>query len=256
MNALILGTADKTAAIQTFLPKSFLLIDDGAIIDALTIPKRRKVTVFDPAIHSFNPLKGMNYPRARQFINVLDAIFPEGEGTLTKKASNFILLNALLSHPTRLSNLLYPKPKDSAHTDAYQKIQTLLLSPVLKNVLCNPTNISFDGILLARLDRAALGDDCFVLANFLISLYQGQVVIPDFGFYACPFHLSLKRQNRLIAGLNFLDEVSRTMQNNLLLIPDRVGQHCTVKDAETLAGFARLAPHTNGYNEYLSDLIE
>lgn len=167
MNALIVGTK-KQPIIQN-LPDAFLLIDDGELIDAVELPKRRTVTIFDPLVHAFNPLKGMNYRRARDFIAVLDAVFPEGESTLTRKNSNFVLLEALLNKPKRLDTLI-PAKSDSAYVDARQKIQTLLFSPTLKNVLTRPTNISFKGIMLAKLNRAELGDfDCFVLANLLIS---------------------------------------------------------------------------------------
>jgi hypothetical protein len=255
MNLLIVGTTDKKETIFQHLPESFLLIDDGSIIDALRLPPRRKVTTFDFTKHSFNPLKDIDYRRAREFISVLDAVFPEGENTLTKKTSNFILLNALLSKPKSLDKLIRPG-RDSAQTDAYQKIQTLLLSPVLKSVLCRPTNFSFDGIILARLNRAELGDfDCFVLANLLIANYKGQIVIPDFGFYACPHHTSLIRQNRLIAGVNFFDEVPK-LRNHLLLIDNKIGHHCTAEDAECLAGYAGLTPNTVAHTEFVQRSIE
>jgi hypothetical protein len=57
----------------------FLFIDDGPLLDALEIPERRKVIWFDASHHCFNPLHGMDYRRARAFIAVLDAVFPEGE---------------------------------------------------------------------------------------------------------------------------------------------------------------------------------
>lgn len=255
MNLLIVGR-DKVDTILEHLPDSFLLIDDGTIIDAVSIPPKRKVTTFDVTKHSFNPLKNIDYRRAREFISVLDSVFPEGKDTLTKKSSNFVLLTALLSNPKRLDSLFPRASKEPGEIDAYQKIETLLLSPVLERVLCRPTNFSFDGILLARLNRAELGDfDCFVLANLLITNYKGQVVIPDFGFYACPFHTSLIRQNRLIAGVNFLDEAVK-FRNNLLLIDEKIGHHCTAEDAECLAGYTGLVPHTNIYNEWVQKRIE
>lgn len=252
MNVLVVGT-NKTNTILEHLPNSFLLIDDGEIIDAISFPKRRKVTRFDVTKHSFNPLKKIDHIRAREFVQILDAIFPEGENTLTKRNSNFVLLNALTS-AKRLDKLLYPS-RDPAQTDAYQKIQTLLMSPVLTRVLCRPTNFPMKGIVLARLNRAELGDfDCFVLANFLISQYKGQIVIPDFGFYSCPFHVSLIRQNRLIAGVNFLDETE--LRNPLLLIDEKIGQHCTDEDAKTLAGYSGLLPNTNAYTDFIQRRIE
>lgn len=258
MNALIVGTK-KTDSILEHLPDSFLLIDDGPIIDAYLdehpLPKDWKeisespsITLFDVEKDSFNPLTNINYRRAKEFISVLDAIFPEGENTLTKKTSNFQLLTALLSNPKRLDKLIRPNKENA---DAYQKIQTLLLSPVLERVLCRATSFPLKGIILARLNRAELGDfDCFVIANLLISQYKGQVVIPDFGFYACPFHTSLIRQDRLIAGVNFIDEAPK-LRNNLLLIEEKIGKHCTVEDAETLADFAGIRKSSVDYRDFI-----
>ena len=141
MNLLIVGTK-KT--ILEHLPNSFLLIDDGSIIDAFQIPKHRKITVFDYQKHSFNPLKKIDYKRAREFLDVLDAVFPEGENTLTKKTSNFILLNALLSKPKRLDHLIYPS-SDSAQTDAYQKIKPYYSPQSLTASLTRPTNFPLKG---------------------------------------------------------------------------------------------------------------
>lgn len=252
MNALLVGT--KKEPILSYLPDTFLLIDDGELIDAIEIPPRKDVTLFDVSRHSFNPLKDMDYRRARDFISVLDAIFPEGEGTLTRKNANFILLNALLDKPKTMDKLVYPKA-DNAHTDAYQKIQTLLLSPILRNVLNRPTNFSFKGTILARLDRAVFGDfDCFVLGNLLISQYKGHIVVPDFGFYAYPSHTSLLRQNRLIAGVNCLDEVP-DLRGQLLLVNTKRASHATADDAKVLALYAGLLPGTNAYNAFLENCI-
>jgi hypothetical protein len=253
MNALIVGT--NKATVLDFLPDTFLLIDDGELIDRIKLPTRRAVTVFDVSKHSFNPVRGIDYRRARDFVAVLDAVFPEGEGTLTRKNSNFILLSALLEKPKGIDTLLSPKPTDSAHTDAYQKIQTILLSPVLSSVLTKPTNLSFRGTILARLNRAELGDcDCFVLASLLIAQYQGQVIIPDFGFYANASHTQLLRQNRLVAGVNTLSEVP-TQREQLLLVDTKIASHCTAEDANTLAIYKGLRPGTNGYNQFIENCI-
>lgn len=250
MNTLIVG-ADKQPILK-HLPEQFLIIDDGSLIDALDLPKRRAVTIFDPAKHSFNPLKDIDYRKAREFVNVLDAIFPEGADTLTKRYSNFIILQALLNKPKSLDGLIELKKETM---DAYQKVQTLLLSPVLERVLNHSTNMSFKGIIIARLDRAVLGDfDCFVLANLLISQYAGTVVIPDFGFYACKFHSSLIRQNRLIAGLNSFDEVP-AFKSQLLMIDTKMGSHCTPDDAKLLALYAGIIPGTNAYNDFIDASI-
>lgn len=257
MNRLIVGT--DTEPFHEPYPVPFLLIDDGELIDTIELPPRRKIIYFDVSKHHFNPLKNLDYKKARDFVSVLDAVFPEGQNTLTKKNSNFVLLNALLDNPTKLSKLI-PEPKntkDTGLTDAYQKIQTLLLSPVLYRVFERATNFPLNATILARLNRAELGDfDCFVLANLLISHYPHQVVIPDFGFYGRLHHTNLIRQNRLIAGVTSLSRVSPELREELLLIPDKVGAKCTAEDAETLAGYSRHRKGSEGYIDLVEQLIK
>jgi hypothetical protein len=174
MNALIVG-ADKIPIFEYVGSSPFLFIDDGPLIDALEIPSRRKVTRFDVSKHHLNPLHGMNYLRARQFMAVNGAIYPFGAETLRRMDSDYVLLNALLEKPTYLDSSSLP----------------------IRKTLLGRTR----GIVLARLDRAVLGDfDSFVSANLLISQFKGQVIIPDFGFYGREHHISLIRQNRLVAG--------------------------------------------------------
>jgi hypothetical protein len=244
MNALIVGS-DKTPILR-YLPDRFLLIDDGPIIDQLRVRARQ----FDVTKHTFNPLKDMTYRKARDFADVLDAVFPEGESTLTARRSRYQILRALLSKPRTLDTLV-SDTKDTE--DAYQKVQTLLLSPVLKRVLNTPSlRFPFTGTITVRLDRAELGDfDAFVLGNLIISQYQGPVVIPDFGFYACGFHTALIRQDRLIAGVTSFDEVP-SLRSQLLQIETKVGSRCTLDDAETLARYAGVPKIPEGpYRDFI-----
>lgn len=251
MNSLIVG-ANKRPLLEYVDATSFLFIDDGPLIDALDIPVRRKVVGFDVAKHHLNPLHEIDYRRAREFLAVMDAIYPEGENTLTKKNANFVLLEALLDEPTRLDKLLRGDKRDPAKQDAYQKIATLLLSPVLKSVLCAPTNFSLKGIVLARLDRAILGDfDSFVLANFLISQFQGQVIVPDFGFYGREHHVALIRQNWLVAGVNTLSELPERLRQALLTVPEKIASRTTSEDAEVLAKYRGFIPHTIEHSDYM-----
>jgi hypothetical protein len=250
MNALIVGT--RKQAVLDHLPDTFLLIDDGDLIDLVTVPERRAVTLFDINKDSFNPVKGIDYLRAVQFVDILKAVFPEGENTLTKATFEYQLLQALANKPTTLDKLI-SDTKDTQY--AYQKIQRLLLSPVLERVLNRPTSMSFKGTILARLDRTALSDfDCFVLANLLISQYAGPVVIPDFGFYAHKGHASLIRQNRLIAGVNTLAEVPQLAQL-LLTIETKIASHATVADAQVLASYAGLPPGNGHYSQFIAGAI-
>lgn len=250
MNALIVGTNKKP--ILNHLKRPYLLIDDGEMIDEIEPVPDHATIAFDVSTHSFDPLRGMSYKNARDFISILDVVFPEGESTLTHKNSNFILLQALLENPKSLGKLIRPK-KDNQ--DAYQKIQTLLLSPVLNNVLNRPANFSFKGTIHAQLNRAELGDfDSFVLANLIISQYAGNVVIPDFGFYTHAGHSSLIRQGRLIAGINSFSEVP-DLKNDLLLIDTKIPSHCTYDDALILAQNRGLIPGVGTHTTFVQDAI-
>jgi hypothetical protein len=59
------------------------------------------------------------------------------------------------------------------------------------------------------------------------------------------------RQDRLTAGLRFLDEVPRQLAQTLLTIADKQGERCVFEDAETLAGYAGLLPGTNGHTAFV-----
>lgn len=249
MNTLIVGA--HTQKILEHLPGTFLLIDDGPLIDQITTPPRRAVTRFDYKNHSFDPLKDMSFKKALDFIDILNAIFPEGGSTLTRRASNFALLQKLLSKKTKLENLISKKDNE----DAYEKIQTLLLSPILNGVINNPTNLSFAGILLAKLDRAVLGNMvCYVLANFLISQYEGPVVIPDFGFYAHKGHSDLLRQGRLTIGIRSFAELP-DFKVELLSIENKMPSRCVAEDAEILAQYKGLMPGVVNHSTFITEAI-
>jgi len=50
--------------------------------------------------------------------------------------------------------------------------------------------------------------------------------------------VSLIREERLIAGVNFLEELSPKLRQSVLLIKDKVPKGTTVQDAETLAAYS------------------
>lgn len=251
MNALTVGS-NKAPLLHDVPKRDFLFIDDGPLIDQLHRPRAR---TFDVAKHRFNPLKDMDYPKALAFLAVLDAIFPEGASTLTKANSDLILLEALLGKQPRIDHLVSDS-KDPYQKDAYRKIRRLLLSPVLKNVFTGKTSrFSLKGSIFLRLDRAKLGSfDCFVLANLIASRFQGTVVIPDFGFYACTFHGELLHQNRLVVGVNSFDEVPK-WKSQLLLIKDKKASTCTPEDAAVLATYAGHIPGTEGHSTFVKFAI-
>jgi hypothetical protein len=255
MNQLIVGT-DKSSFQQ--VSGNFLFMDDGPLIDELEIPQRKKVVRFDVKKHHFNPLHKIDYKRARDFVSVIDAVFPEGADTLTRKNANYELLQALLcGEPRTLSTLIEePDKKDAAKVDAYQKIQTLLLSPVLSAVLSKPINFSLRGIALARLDRTVLGDfDAFVLGSLLISQFKGQVVVPDFGFYGREHHIGLIRQGRLIAGVDTLSGLPEKLRQALLSIPEKIAATALPEDAEVLAQHRGLVARTVEHTDFIAEAV-
>jgi hypothetical protein len=125
------------------------------------LPDIPRARIFDPTKHSFNPLKGIEYRKARALADVLYAAAPQGENTLTVRNGKRALLKALLSAP-RLDKI-------EGDDEVTGMIGDLLQSPVLKSVLCKPTNFSFspNSLILARLNRAELGDfDALILTMF------------------------------------------------------------------------------------------
>jgi hypothetical protein len=223
------------------LPKGgFLFIDD----EVRDIPRSR---IFDPLKHCFNPLKNLEYKKARELAELLYTLSPQGENTLTVRNGKRALLKALLE-ADRLDEV-------KGEEEVSGMVGDLLASPVLRRVFCETAPVfSFNprSVIQARINRAELGEfDALVLGLFLIGYYKGQVVVPDFGFYGRDAHASLIRENRLIAGVNTLAELPVKLRQNVLLIKDKVAEGGTFEDAETLAGYAGLARGTNGYSDFV-----
>lgn len=115
------------------------------------------------------------------------------------------------------------------------------------------------GTIVAHLDRKVIGnDDAKVIANILISKFKGQIIVPDFGFYAREHHAALIREERLIAGVYTLSELPEKLRDRAMLVP-MLGKGCTYKDAETLAMYATLRPdptrEDNRYNRFIKDAM-
>lgn len=241
MNKLFLGFSK-----QIDLPKSkFLFIDD----ELPTISQRHRI--FDPSLHSFNPLKDIDDNKAEALADLFYTTTPGGENTLRVRDGKLALAPALL------------KAKYLDQVDGNEEVTALrdgiLFSALRRRVLCSRANdFSFDAksVVLARLNRKELGDrTALILGLLLIAQFKGQIVIPDFGFYGRDAHIGLIREERLIAGVNFLDELSPRLRNAVLLIKDKQGHGALYEDAETLANFAGLIPGTNGYNDFVADAM-
>src|SRR4051812_11290987 len=125
MNHLLLGTGDKTPRLLKITKPGFLLIDDGPIADAF-LASFKKVRVFDTSLHSFNPLKSLDYKRARDFVDTLYSASPQGENTLTVRNGRRALMRLLLAGPKRLSDLPSPlETKQDAEKEALGMIEDL-----------------------------------------------------------------------------------------------------------------------------------
>ena len=225
----------------------YLLIDDE-------VPKLgdwKRPIYFDPLKHSFNPLQNLDYRKARLLADIFYTISPQGENTLTVRNGKRELLKALLK-ADRLDKL-------DGDEEVQEMMADLLLSPVLKGMLCGGQTFTFrpKSPILAKVNRAELGEfDALVIGLLLIAEYGGQVVVPDLGFYGRDMHRNLIREKRLIAGVNFLDELPEKLRQAVLLIDDKIAQGSTVKDAETLAQYAMLQKGTVGHGDYVHDAIE
>jgi hypothetical protein len=156
MNALFVNALFVGVSKDIELPRGgFLLIDD----EVWGIPKSR---VFDLLKHSFDPLRGIDYKKARAPADV--TISPQGKNKLTVRNGKRALLKALLASE-RLDELKAPDEDE----EVAGIIADLLASPVLRQVLCNLTDFSFrpDSKSQARINRAELGEfDALVLGLY------------------------------------------------------------------------------------------
>lgn len=241
MNALYIGA-------NVELPTTgFLFIHDE-------IPEIPRARVFDPRVSSFNPLAKIEYRQARELADVLYTTTPQGENTLTVRNGKRALLKAFLHKDTRRFDKI-----ETDDDEVTAMLDDLLSSPVLRHALCNPLKpFSFrpQSKILARINRAEIGDfDALVLGLILIAHYPGQIIIPDFGFYGRAAHVSLIRQQRLIAGIRFLGELPLQLRQAVLLMDDKIARRALHEDAETLAKYAGLAPHTNGFQAFVDDAM-
>lgn len=248
-NHFLIGAADKTERLLALAGDHYMLIDDGPIADAFL--ERHHARLFDIHSHHFNPLKGIDYKRARDIAAALYTASPEGKDTLTVRNGRRALARLLDAKPERFDAM----PTGDGITGAEEALATIddmLLSPILREVLCNRTNFRFTGKVVVKLNRAEIGEvDAFLLACLLIGQSQGQVIVPDGGFYLRDFHVSFIRQNRLIAGVTTLSELSPRLRQMSLTIKDIQGHGCVFEDAETLANYAGLTRDTNGFGDFV-----
>ena len=240
MNQLFIGFSK-----QIEIPKSGLFIDDE-------IPEIEKAKLFDVEKHFFNPLQHLTPTRARQIADVLYTTTPGGSDTLTVRNGRRNLARALMD----------AKRFDEVKGDeeVMGMIDDILFSPLLRRIFCESDNqfkFTKRHPILVRLNRPEIGDfDALVIGLLLMSYYDGQITVPDFGFYGRLSHVSLIRQNRIIAGLNTLNELEPKLRQSVLLIKDKIASASTYDDAATLAQYAGLQPGTIGYNDFITDAMQ
>lgn len=249
MNKLQIGfSKDFQNDFSEFRKHGFLLIAD----EVPHIPKGR---TFDLTLHSFNPLKDITEKRARELADALYAMTPGGENTLTVRNGRIALQEAFMQSD-RLDRL---ETKDE---EAQRMVKDILFNPIVRRVLCNPTNFSLkpSSVVLLPLNRAELGrKDALILGLIFMNAFQGQLIVPDFGFYGRDAHIALIEQDRLIAGVNFLDELPKQLRQAALLIKDKIPLHATFDDAELLAKYEGLRPdplrEANTYDDFIREAI-
>jgi len=117
MNQLFVGLTK-----QVEPPTRGLFIDDD-------VPDISRARIFDPTKHSFNPLKDIDYRKARALADVLYTAYPLGDNTLTVRNEKRELLKALMS-ATRLDKI-------EGDDEVTGMIDDLLQSPSLKMSFAN-----------------------------------------------------------------------------------------------------------------------
>jgi hypothetical protein len=207
--------------------------DRHRIMADLVIARRLELAQLQPVERR---LAGIDERRAQDLAELIYTIYPEGGTTLRVREGKWKLAPALLSAKT-LDQVKGGEEVAGVMAD-------LLFNPAVKKCLCGRKQFEFDDrLIFARLNRAEIGDRAaLIIGLFLIASYPGQLVIPDFGFYGREAHVSLIRENRLIAGVNTLEELSPRLRQSVLLIKDKVAAGTTYEDAVTLARYARLRP--------------
>lgn len=248
-----------------------------AAADQLSVDLTERAIYFDPADMA-HPL-GLNVLESippddrqrltEQLCSYFEAMWPTGWGA----QSNFLFANCLrllldnngtllgvlrlLTQPS-LSQELLPRCKDPvvaknwsiingwdprqrqvALAPLQNKIGTLLMSPMIRNIVGQQeTTFESAPIIIANLDRAKLGDTTArLLGGLLIARSKGNVLITDYGFFGTPLPLP---QHRFTVSLNFLDELSPILKQAVLSIEDKFVFKTNKRDAEELSFYVGL----------------
>jgi len=141
-----------------------------------------------------------------------------------------------------------PSQYATATSPLQNKIGTLLMSPVIRNILGQQhSTFALDRghIIIANLDRAKIGDaTAFLLGSLLITRSKGPIYINDLGFYASDYLATFLPQDRFTIACQFLDELPKKLQQAVLAIPDKAVFKTTKEDADRLAFYVGIANPT------------
>lgn len=127
-----------------------------------------------------------------------------------------------------------PRQRQAALAPLQNKIGTLLMSPMIRNIVGQQaTTFQNASVIIANLDRAKLGDTTAkLLGGLLIARSTGNVVIADYGFFGAPLPLP---QDRFTVTVNFLDELAPALKQAILGIDEKYVFKTNKKDAEELS---------------------
>lgn len=261
---VFVGLADKTDYFLDCAEPGYTALVDTATAAAFA-KQFPKAHVFDPLLHSFNPLAQLDYRTICDVIDVLLTAFPAGQSTLTKEGVPEALFEELEDRPKTIADLFKGISDDPSYVSAQRMVSRIKRSPVLSRVFTGSKqfDLSTSGekwkrrSVIARIDRRELGDfDALVLGLFIIAQSKGQLLVPDGGFHLRPLHLSLMSESRLVTGLRTFAEVEDArLRQELLLTPHKTGVQCTHADALELAKYAGLIPGVDKHDTFVKEAM-
>jgi hypothetical protein len=140
--------------------------------DISEVPHKFRPRVFDPAKHSFNPIKNITEAQAQEFAEVIYTVYGQGENTLTVRNGQIDLAPAVYKGK-RLDEVRGSEEVERLRDD-------ILFNPVVRNCLSSKKkDFVFDAgrVVFARLNRKELGTKASLLIGLcLMSFYKGELI--------------------------------------------------------------------------------
>lgn len=216
------------------------------------VPTKPFARIFDPTKHAIDVFEKITERRAEELADTIYQSRPEGENTLTVRNGK-IALKKLLAKAKRFDAIT------TTDEEVTRILDDLLFTPEIRNAICGTNNIfkfHKHSIIFVELNRAAIGERaCKVIGRFIISLYKGQFIIDDAGFYLTDAHTYLVKEKRIIAGVATLSQLPPRLRDELLLVKDKHASGALYDDAVLLAKYQGLQPdptrEANPYNEFI-----